>query len=189
MTILPRTTPEFSPNLVAWCCQNCGRYEAPSDQRSCPDCGEKMQRCSRYEWFLADALTAELLKRGRSFRLDEQWSFYDHRGFCWYFDLRVWVDGPNRGDGCKPSGGAGLLIEVDGATHARQKKYKGPGGGYTRDYDKKYEYDKTTPRGSWLDQKHIPNEECARKGGAVHRTAERLADDICHEADHTHASH
>lgn len=183
MSSIPRSTSDSLPKLVAWYCQECGRQELPPDERYCPACGEKMQRCSRYEWFLADALAAEFVKRGRTFRIDEQWWFVDHRGFRWYFDLRVWVDGPCPSDGTKPDGGAGRLVEINGPEHSRQKKYSGPGGGYTRDEDKQYEYDKATPRGSWLDAFCVSNDECARKGGVVYRTAEKLANSLCSEAD------
>jgi hypothetical protein len=157
---------------VAWSCPYCGRIEAPAAQRSCPECGEKMQRCSRYEWFLADELERQLHSAGLGFVLEEQWPFEDHRGFTWYFDLRVDIYG------ARSAMPIGYLIEVDGSGHAGQKKYSGPGGGYTRDYDKEYEYNEKTPRDRWLPLMRLSNEQCARRGGAVRLTVAEIVEDL-----------
>ena len=158
--------------LVAWYCERCGRQELPAGDNWCPKCGDKMQRCSRYEWFLSDALEAELEKRGVEFWVEEQYPFTDHRGFLWYFDLRVWCESKTA------HGSYGWLIEIDGPGHSQQKKYKGPGGGYTRDEDKVYEYNAECPRATWCALIRVTNEDCARKGGAVYRTAERLVSEL-----------
>ena len=121
-------------DLVAWHCQACGRYLAPRNEKYCPDCGEKMQRCSRYEWFLCDALRTILEHTGAVFEIKEQYPLMDHRGFEWYFDLCVKILNP-----APHSEFSNMLIEIDGADHDRQKRYSGPGGGYTRDKDKHWE--------------------------------------------------
>jgi hypothetical protein len=163
---------------VAWSCPECGRIEAPATEKYCPTCATKMQRCSRYEWFLADEIQRQLEQSGRSFLIEEQWPFEDHRGFTWYFDLRVDMFGTKQG-GCR----AGYLIEVDGRDHAAQKVYGGPGGGYTKDYDKEYEYNEKTPREQWLPLKRVANEDCARRGDAVRYTAAIIVDELCRLAD------
>ena len=119
-------------NLAAWWCFNCGRVEAQRDNRICPNCGEKMQRSSRYEWFLADELKnlLSLLCDDRKWSLTQQFPIEDHRGFIWYWDIAVRIEGRSI------YGGYTEVIDVNGIDHTRQKKYSGPGGGYTRDQDK-----------------------------------------------------
>jgi len=107
--------------------------EGGPKEKSCPVCGAKRIRVSRYEWFLADALKRQLAETDRTFSVAEQWPLPDHRGFTWYFDLAVRVKGASI------YGGVTELIEVQGPTHANQPNYSGAGGGYTRDYDKHWE--------------------------------------------------
>lgn len=118
---------------VAWHCPICGRIEAPAGQRHCPKCGQTMQRCSRYEWFLADELRAFLNHTQREYQLQEQYPIRDHRGFTWYWDIFVWIQGSS------VFGGYGELIDINGPNHGAQRRYSGPGGGYTRDDDKHWE--------------------------------------------------
>jgi hypothetical protein len=171
-------TQNYDSNKKAWYCQQCGRMEDTEDNW-CPECDNKRQRVSRFEWFLSDALREFFTKSGRSFRIIEQWSISDHRGFDWYFDLLVNVQDK---DG---KGGISQIIEVNGPDHQRQKRYKGPGGGYTRDYDKKWElfsnlqYHKC---GYFLTS--VDNEECRMR--VVRETAERLGTEILKKADSWH---
>lgn len=148
----------------AWYCQNDGRME-DDEGKDCSQCGEKRQRVSRFEWFLADALHEYLHSQGADFKITEQWPLGDHRGFNWYFDLCVRV------------GSFHQLIEVDGADHQQQASYKGPGGGYTRDYDKEWELfsvQKYHKFGYGL--MRLKNEECRLK--VAGQTARRVADQI-----------
>lgn len=167
--------------LVAWYCGYCckRREQKPSD-KYCPDCGDKMQRCSRYEWFLFDAISdlldEQLGNGGREYRLEAQYPVHDHRGFDWYFDLFVWVKGKSS------FGGYGELIEINGSTHDNQPKYSGRGGGYTRDYDKHWEVfsnQRLHKRG--IDYRVLSNEECSMRN--VKNTANKLVAEIIKRAD------
>jgi hypothetical protein len=162
--------------LVAWRCPECGRREAPRDERYCRVCYSKMVRCSRFEWFLSDALRGELAKSGRDFEIIEQRAFRDHRGFDWYFDISVWVRGSSA------FGGYGELIEVDGTNHANQQRYSGKGGGYTRDQDKEWELRNNLRihRRGW-EIRHVPNDDCRRV--AAGRTAALICADLIRRAD------
>lgn len=160
---------------AAWFCAMCGRME-DNDGRKCPNCGEKRQRCSRYEWFLADALRDELTRRGRTFRITEQYEMPDHRGFSWYFDLAVRVNGSTYG------GQHTELIEVNGSDHARQKTYRGPGGGYTRDDDKHWEaFSNNRLHKKGFDIRTVDNDDCRLR--VVKATAARIATEIIQRAD------
>lgn len=167
-------TEGYESSSKAWHCQRCGRMEDTKDN-VCPECGGKRQRVSRYEWFLADALRDFFAKSGRSFKITEQWQLRDHRGYIWYFDLLVSVRGES-------SSGISQIIEVDGADHKRQKRYSGPGGVYTRDYDKEWELfsvQKYHKSGYFLTR--VTNEDCRMK--VVRATAERLGNEIIKKAD------
>jgi len=134
----------------------------------CPTCQTKRQRVSRYEWFLADALHEELLMAtNRPFRITEQWEMPDHRGFSWYYDLAVHVTGKSS------SKGHTVLIEVNGSDHDRQAVYSGPGGGYTRDYDKEWEFGQRGLHKKGYSVEVVTNEDCRLK--VVKATAKRLA--------------
>ncbi|GAB4347934.1 MAG: hypothetical protein Fur0042_14580 [Cyanophyceae cyanobacterium] len=159
-------------------CQTCGRKELPANKKCCPDCGEKVQKCSRYEWFLADELKRRLDFRSREYCIQEQYPLHDHRGFNWYFDIYVWVQGASIYDGY------GELIEVNGDDHKKQKLYRGPGGGYTRDDDKKWELiNSSSLREKGIYTRTLSNEQCAKKGGNVYRTADAIIEDLIHRAD------
>lgn len=165
-------------NNVAWYCQECGRIEKPPEEKYCPGCGRKMQRCSRYEWFLIDELYRLLSLQGREFRIYPQYPVADHRGFTWYFDIFVWVNGRSI------YGGYGELIEVNGSSHAKQKRYRGPGGGYTHDYDKRWEVISNLrfhKRG--IETRVVSNEECSKKNDFVYHTAIAIVDELMHRAD------
>jgi hypothetical protein len=163
---------------VAWYCQDCGRIEQPPDERYCPDCGKQLQRCSRYEWFLIDALSYLLALSGREFRLIPQYPIRDHRGFNWHFDIFVWVKGNSL------YGGYGELIEVNGPNHARQKRYTGSGGGYTRDYDKEWEtVSNLRMHKRGIETRTVSNEECTKKGDVVYYTAIAIVDELIQRAD------
>lgn len=169
------SVPTAGSNTIAWHCPDCGRMEDTAT-RKCPTCGEKRQRVSRFEWFLADALTHELTRRDRTFDVFEQWPLEDHRGFTWYFDLAVWVKGNSM------YGGVTVLIEVDGSSHDNQKKYTGQGGGYTRDSDKHWEaFSNQRLHKQGYDFMSVPNEECRMR--VVGETAVRLATQIERLAD------
>lgn len=156
---------------VAWHCMECGRVEAPADQKHCPDCGTKMQRCSRYEWFLSDELEKALNLLGAKFTIIEQYPIPDHRGFNWYFDIYVWVEGHSY------FRGYGEIIEVNGASHQSQKKYSGKGGGYTRDFDKHWEaFANYRLHKRGIEYRTVDNENCKRSN--VHQTALEIADEL-----------
>lgn len=163
---------------AAWYCKECGRQEQPPDQKECPECGMKMQRCSRYEWFLFDELRHYLELSGREFRLLQQYSIEDHRGFFWYFDIFVWVKGHSF------YRGYGELIEVNGPDHATQAKYSGPGGGYTRDQDKRWEvYNNLQLHKKGIEIRTVTNDECTKKGNAVRYTAMTIVDELIERSD------
>lgn len=169
---------DLGDDKVAWYCQVCGRREGPAQARLCPNCGQKMQRCSRYEWFLIDELQHLLTLKEAEFRLQPQYPVCDHRGFIWYFDIFVWVKGASR------YGGYGELIEINGPNHAHQPKYRGPGGGYTRDDDKYWEAvgrQRLYRRG--IEMRTLTNVECARRGDAVYYTAIAIVDELLQRAD------
>ena len=157
---------------VAWYCQECGRVEAPAAEKWCPDCGDRMQRCSRYEWFLADALEHHLWARGCPFKIKQQYRLYDHRDFFWYFDIMVEAKGP-----------AGkvwaFFIEVNGSQHGEQKVFSGQGGcGMTRDDHKRWEFNEQMAHQP-CDLIYVSNEDCAKRGGAVEGTAEDIVERLC----------
>jgi hypothetical protein len=163
---------------VAWYCQDCGRQEQPPDGKFCPDCGRKMQRCSRYEWFLFDELDHLLALQDREYRIQAQYPVTDHRGFNWYFDIYVWVKGKS------VHGGYGELIEINGSDHARQKPYSGDGGGYTRDYDKRWEViSNLRMHRRGIETRTVSNDECTKKGDAAYHTAIAIVDELTHRAD------
>lgn len=163
---------------VAWYCQSCGRLECPLKEKCCPKCGRKMQRCSRYEWFLFDELDRLLALKDRGYRIQAQYPVADHRGFDWYFDIYVWVKGKSI------YGGYGELIEVNGPDHAKQKRYSGAGGGYTRDYDKKWEViSNRRLHRLGIETRTVLNEECAKRDNAVYHTAIQIVDELIHRAD------
>jgi hypothetical protein len=172
-------TNRASAQLSTWHCHECGRIDAVVQDRRCPDCGEKVRACSRYEWFLADALRTQLRILGRpSFSVREQYPIKDHRGFTWYWDLFIWVDGASS------CGGYGELIDVQGPQHDRQAKYSGPGGGYTRDYDKWWEAFSVLnleEQGIWC--RYVPNDKCRMTDGIVYWTANEIAREIIDRAD------
>lgn len=168
----------YQSDTKAWYCQRCGRLTDNGDN-SCPRCGNKRQRVSRYEWFLSDALQEFLIKAGRSFRIIEQWPLRDHRGHVWYFDILVNVQDKNG------KGGISQLIEVNGPDHLQQKAYKGPGGGYTRDYDKRWElFDVQKYHKSGYFLTSVTNDDCRKI--VVRETAERLGNEILQKADSWH---
>lgn len=136
-----------------------------------------MHRCSRFEWFLEDALYDELSATGRKFKLRPQYPVMDHRGFEWFWDLGVWVDGSSY------HGGSGLLIDVNGPNHLVQKTYSGPGGGYTRDYDKVWELKTQRWHKHGWDHWIVQNDQCRRSGGSVYKTAAAISKHIVHMAD------
>ena len=110
--------------IVTWYCATCGRQElpdAPRGKKDCPVCGNKVRhRVSRYEWYLADALAAELAPRCSSFDVEEQYPIPAGRGlgeqFAWYFDLFV---------ACCFNDGSyyEAAVEIDGPRHAKQVAY------------------------------------------------------------------
>jgi hypothetical protein len=156
----------MSDTAAYWCSSCWERHELPPKRTvKCPDCGDKLRRCSRYEWFLIDALEQAATATGRGFRLIPQYPIHDHRGFAWYWDVFIWINGTN------DYGGAGLLIDVDGSDHARQPKYRGPGGGYTRDYDKQWETNKQRLYHKNIHSEKVTNDDCRMKGRAVYATA------------------
>ena len=162
---------------VAWYCQVCGRQERPAQARICR-CGQKMQRCSRYEWFLIDELQHLLTLKERDFRLHPQYPLPDRRGFIWYFDIFVWVNGASR------FGGSAELIEINGPDHARPPRYRGPGRGYTRDDDKYWAaigHERLYKQG--IEIRTLTNAECAKRGDAVYYTAIAIVDEMLHRAD------
>jgi len=170
--------PPLNSETVAWFCQNCGRKELPKDMRICPSCGERMQRCSRYEWFLIDELNRLLRLYDRCYRIQPQFPIQDHRGFTWHWDVRVWVEGESYYKGF------GLLIEVDGPRHKKQKRYKGPGGGYTRDEDKEWEaFTNYKLHKKGYDTYVVNNEDCSKKNDAVHVTALEILAELLDRAD------
>ncbi len=161
---------------VAWHCPKCGRIQAPKGNNRCQRCASKMVRCSRYEWFLADKLREYLSKCGKKFIVIEQYPIDDHRGYKWRWDVFVWVEGSSW------YGGYGEVIDIQGPDHKRQKKYSGPGGGYTRDYDKywvTFELHKLHKRG--IGSRYIENEDCNRKN--VDETAKRIVDELIKRSD------
>jgi len=85
-------------------CQHCGRREELSWKTCCHQCGRNLQKSSRWEWHLADALRDELSNLAE-FTLVEQWPLQDRSGFYWYFDLYVAV------------GSYREVIEVNGSSH------------------------------------------------------------------------
>lgn len=137
-----------------------------------------MQRCSRYEWFLFDELKYLLKLSGRNFRIKQQYPIRDHRGFNWHWDIYVWLEGKSI------YGGYHQLIDVNGRDHDFQKKYSGPGGGYTRDYDKHWEVfnNHGLHKRGW-GVAYAKNEECARRGGRVRETALSMMGDLLTLAD------
>lgn len=150
--------------------------EGDALEKHCPQCDGKRIRVSRYEWYLADALQAELEKSGRRFTVTEQWELPDHRGFSWYFDLAVSVEGASY------FGGITELIEIQGPTHAHQAVYSGPGGGYTRDHDKHWEvFNVHRLHKSGYDFRAIPATECRRS--VIRITAETIAAQLVNKAD------
>jgi hypothetical protein len=159
--------------LVAWYCQSCGRIEAAWNARDCPKCGARMQRCSRYEWFLCDSLQTILAFQGADFDLYQQYPVLDRRGFTWFFDIYVWVRGNSF------HGGYGELIEINGQTHITQKPYARIG--YTRDFDK---YAETIYfhrfQDSGIHHRTVSNEECTKKRAFY--TAVDIADELMDRA-------
>jgi len=158
----------------AWWCSHCwDRHELPAGgdrrrRKPCPDCGEKLHRVSRYEWFLEDALNAALEAAGADHRIRPQFPVEDHRGFTWYWDLGVWVNGGSAFNGY------GLLIDVNGRDHLEQRHYTGAGGGYTRDYDKVWELGQQQWHKRGWDHWIVPNDLCRRAGNVVHVTAQEI---------------
>lgn len=166
---------ELDPNepTKAWNCEWCGRMEDAGTQR-CPECETKgrktkRQRCSRYEWFLADALEEVLSAQDRDYSILEQWEMPDHRGFTWYFDLCVWVRGKSS------YGGHSLLIEVNGASHDVAD------GHYDRDMDKDWEFHSRGLHRKGYSIQFVTNDECRQR--VVKDTARRLATEIIQRAD------
>jgi len=156
----------MSDTAAYWCSECWKRHELPPQRTvKCPDCGERLRRCSRYEWFLIDALDMALKATGRNYKIVPQYPIDDHRGFTWYWDVYVWVDGTS------PYGGAGALIDVDGPDHSRQKKYTGPGGGYTRDRDKVWETNQLRLHRRGIHHEKVTNDDCRLKGRVVFATA------------------
>jgi hypothetical protein len=157
-----------------WCPRCWERHELPPprSKRSsppCPGCATKLRRCSRFEWFLIDALGLALEATGRDFKIIPQYPVHDHRGFEWYWDLFVWVDGKS------VHGGTGLLIDVNGPNHELQPRYSGAGGGYTRDYDKTWEVGQQRFHKRGIDHMIVLNDDCRKKGDAVYATAGGIA--------------
>ena len=75
-------------------CLSCkARREVDKGIKNCPECGDKLRFVSKYEWNLIDALDALLTTTGREFNITEQYVLRDRRGFDWYWDLLVEVDG------------------------------------------------------------------------------------------------
>lgn len=169
---------------AAWWCPRCwDRHELPGvsrtrSKKACPNCGAKMHRCSRYEWFLEDALCSAIEASDRTFRIRPQYPVYDHRGFSWFWDIGIWVDGASI------HGGSGLLIDVNGPDHLLQKNYGGPGGGYTRDYDKVWELGQQRFHKRGWDHLIVLNEDCARRENRVFFTANDIASRLINMADH-----
>ncbi len=165
---MPRiTVGAAAPVTKAWNCEWCGRMEDAAKQK-CPKCGTKRQRCSRYEWFLADALEKVLEQSGRDYTIQEQWEMPDHRGFVWYYDLAVWV----RGKGFHQ--GYTFLIEVNGADHDAER-------GSARDADKEWEFGARGLHKKGYVVEVVRNEDCRMK--VVQQTAERIAAEIMQWAD------
>jgi hypothetical protein len=134
-----------------------------------------MQRCSRYEWFLSDAIRKHLQETGRNFRIKEQYKILDHRGFYWYWDLFVWIEGKSLFNGY------GELIDVQGPQHSKQKKYSGPGGGYTRDYDKEWEVRQQRLHKQGIETRYINNDECKLR--IVDHSAKEIVNELIKRAD------
>lgn len=163
---------------VAWNCRKCGRVEADVQQKWHEVCGTRMRRCSRYEWFLADALARVAVRhpisRSSTVRLYEQYRVPDHRGFYWYWDVAVKVEQQDVGY----LKSAGFLIDVNGRDHDNQAVYSGPGGcGMTRDDQKRWEVfgsENRMHKSGW-DTVYLTNEEC-RKAFADTTAARVFAD-------------
>ena len=165
-------------NTVAWHCSKCGRVEAGIKEKYCPNCGTKMQRCSRYEWFLSDEIRKLLKESKRKYKIIEQYPINDHRGFNFYWDLYIWVDGKSH------YGGYGEVIDINGKDHDKQKNYSGPFGGYTRDDDKYWEtFNNQMLHKFGIDVRYIPNEDCMRKTGTVYTTAKKVVSDLIKRSD------
>lgn len=160
----------------AWYCQICGRVEAPKNEAHCPDCDTKMQRCSRYEWFLIDELEILLELSDRDFNIIPQYPIKDHRGFNWYWDIYIWLAGASL------YGGYSELIDINGPDHNRQKKYSGPGGGYTRDKDKHWEaFSNLKLHKQGFGVTYIQNDDCKKKN--IKLTALEIMGDLLTLAD------
>ena len=123
-----------------------------------------MQRCSRYEWFLSDALRTILSHLGAEFNIQEQYEVSDHRGFSWYFDLYVWVKGKSI------YGGYAELIEVNGDDHRKRKRPM-------KDLDKYLETLNSLQMHKYgMSMRVVKNEQCARR--KVFETAIDIADEL-----------
>ena len=166
----------FNQNdLVAWYCQSCGRMEAKRDVYGCPHCGKKMQRCSRYEWFLHDSLKTILAFQGADFDLRQQVPVRDRRGNTCYFDLYVWVKGSS------VHGGYGELINVNGPGCRNQERHSP--GARSRDTDSQwYVVSNLQLQHPGIQTRLVLSEECARN--KVFYTAVDIADELMHRADH-----
>jgi hypothetical protein len=108
-----------------------------------------------------------------------QYPISDHRGFYWYWDFYIYLQGDSA------FGGIHLLVDINGRDHDFQKKYSGPGGGYTKDYDKHWVVfnEHKLHKQGWEVQ-YYKNEECTRRGGIVRDTAYGLIGDLLTMADY-----
>lgn len=77
---------------------------------------------------------------------------------------------------------AGLLIDVNGPDHLVQKTYGGPGGGYTRDYDKVWELGQQRWHKRGWDHWIVLNSDCRRD--VVEATAATIVEHLVYMADH-----
>lgn len=129
-------------------------------KKYCPNCDTKIQRCSRYEWFLINELINALKDSEVNFLLEEQSPLNSGLGFSWHFDFFVWVWGKNS-RGCY-----GEYIEINGPNHDKRHKKA---------------YDLRGLEGSSIGYREVSNEECTKENAP--KTATRILKKLIKKAN------